>query len=101
MKCSLVIFTSCLAPAATKAPQTLLATSSWPVRRVIDRIAPPARRATLEGDQLGNEAGVVEQLDAAGVQQGQRLEVDFALRTLARHVEIPCLRNGSRGHSPP
>ncbi len=51
-----------------------------PVRRMINRILATARSATLQSTELRNQPRIVEQIDAARVQQRQQINVQLRLR---------------------
>ena len=50
---------------------------------VIDRVLTGARRAALQTAKLSNETLVVEQFDAAAVQQRQQAEIKLAFHLVA------------------
>ena len=68
---------------------------------VVDAVAPAARSAAFEADDLRNKSRIVEQLELPGVNGGSisRSRSDFGLA--AGSYVMPCSRKRSRGHSPP
>ena len=48
--------------------------------RVIDAVSAAARGVALQAAELGDEATVIDELDAAAVQQRQEIAVEVALR---------------------
>jgi hypothetical protein len=55
-------------------------------RRMVDAVAPAARSAALEPDELRSQARIVEQLAAAAVQDRQDVSVQIALDLLADQI---------------
>jgi hypothetical protein len=53
---------------------------------VVDAVLATARRVAFEANQLADQTLAAEQLDFAAVQHGQEVEVERALRVLARLV---------------
>jgi hypothetical protein len=51
-----------------------------PAGRVVDAVPTTARRSALRPAELGDKAWMVEQLDAAAVQQRQKVGVQVGLR---------------------
>ena len=58
-------------------------------RRMVDRIASVARRATLEAKELGVQPRHVEEFDTLGVQERKKIAVEVALGLLGRLVGDP------------
>ena len=68
------------------------------IARMIDHIL-HAPRLALQGDQLGNQARVIKQVNQAGIDRRQEIQKDVALRLFGRLVENAAFADCSRHQS--